>query len=259
MPKTLFLQVYRRFLKDCHPSDPGVERVSTDHTLRLVGIGKEAHDSTAWGINLPDSTKALEKIVQAEITFFKSQGKSFEWKYYEFLDPDELPEVLLKKGFKPQNPETLMALSTAFSKPIPKGSFEIRPITTPEQVKEIAQLQQDVWGESHDWLEKNLIEELKSPDSRLHIFGAYSKQELISVGWLRHYGEISYFFGGSTRPGFQRKGAYRQLVAERLKLAKEMGSKFVVSDCSPDSERVLEKLRFEKIGMTQPFIFSAGS
>ena len=77
----------------------------------------------------------------------------------------------------------------------------------------------------------------------------------MSCAWVRHYGEISFFFGGSTVANARRSGAYTALVNARVECAAKKGSRFVVSECSPDSQVVLTKLGFTNAGHGREFYF----
>ena len=85
------------------------------------------------------------------------------------------------------------------------------------------------------------------------VFAAYLHDTPIAAGWIRHFGSVSYLFGGSTLAKYRGQGAYRALVARRHQSASVLGSRFLVSECSPESERILKSLGFQDAGRALQF------
>ena len=61
-------------------------------------------------------------------------------------------------------------------------------------------------------------------------------------------------FGGVTLPAFRRRGLYRATVAERARIAREHGHRWLYADALPTSRPILEALGFERLTTTTPYV-----
>lgn len=66
-------------------------------------------------------------------------------------------------------------------------------------------------------------------------------------------------FGGCTVPAFRRRGLYRATVAERARIARERGYRWLFVDALPTSRPILERLGFEPLTTTTPYIVVSDS
>jgi hypothetical protein len=61
-------------------------------------------------------------------------------------------------------------------------------------------------------------------------------------------------WGGSTLPGWRRRGLYRTLVSHRARIALERGYKYARVDTSPDSRPILMRLGMIPVADTRPYV-----
>jgi GNAT superfamily N-acetyltransferase len=61
-------------------------------------------------------------------------------------------------------------------------------------------------------------------------------------------------WGGGTLPQWRRKGIYRALVRYRAELAAGRGYKHLTVDASDQSRPILERIGFECLAITTPYI-----
>jgi GNAT superfamily N-acetyltransferase len=62
--------------------------------------------------------------------------------------------------------------------------------------------------------------------------------------------------GGGTLPQWRRRGIYRALVRHRAELAAERGYCYLTVDASDQSRPILERIGFECLAITTPYIWS---
>jgi GNAT superfamily N-acetyltransferase len=62
-------------------------------------------------------------------------------------------------------------------------------------------------------------------------------------------------FGGATLPAFRGRGLYRATVAERARIARDHGHRWLFVDALPTSRPILERLGFEPLTTTTPYVF----
>jgi GNAT superfamily N-acetyltransferase len=68
--------------------------------------------------------------------------------------------------------------------------------------------------------------------------------------------EFAGLWGGGTLPQWRRRGIYRALVRYRAELAARRGYTYLTVDASDQSRPILERIGFECLAITTPFIWS---
>jgi GNAT superfamily N-acetyltransferase len=198
-----------------------------------------------------------DQTIREQIAFFASIGHSFEWKLYAHDQPPDLGTRLAAFGLQPEEAEAIMVMAlddlpTVLTAPV---TLDIRRITTPEQVRTMMAVQDEVWGADHLWLIERLIQALsKRPDS-MSIYAAYADEVPVSSAWTA-FPEDSLFaslWGGSTRSAYRGRGYYTALLAVRAQEARVRGRRFLTVDASPMSRPILEKHGFQQISTAYPY------
>ncbi len=130
----------------------------------------------------------------------------------------------------------------------------------PSELEGIVALNTAVYGDPAGarWLVDSLISEMTAAPDALRVWVAEAEGEVVSAGWLRlpsgtRFGSL---WGGSTRPGWLRRGIYGALVAARVAAAREAGRRWLAVDCSPDSLPILLRRGFERVAVTTPWVWS---
>ena len=121
----------------------------------------------------------------------------------------------------------------------------------------IAQLEESVWNEEHNWVD-SLADERAADPQGLRVFVAEAGGLTVSAGWVRFPSETEFvtLWGGATLPAWRGRGIYRALVARRAKLAAERGRRYIEVDASDDSRPILERLGFVPVTTTTPYVWS---
>ncbi len=251
-----FTQAFDRFQITSIASDPSTKKESFEHYVRFTGWSAAFNDNTIMSPALNQHLENAEKIIDSEIAYFKSIHKNFEWKLYDFNQINSLEDILKRKNFIFKRENSLMFASSDLKLNKISPQVEVIKATSPQDYAAIGSIQESVWNESSESFISALAQEANVPQSRMDVYYAKVDNVPVSCGWIRHYGEISFFFGGSTIKEYRGKGAYSALVQARIDCAKTRGSKYVVSECSPDSERVLKNICFQKAGNVRVYNYA---
>jgi predicted GNAT family acetyltransferase len=176
---------------------------------------------------------------------------------YDHDQPACLKERLLAHGFTAEEREALAVLDLRALPPSLQASAPpyIVRLTQPEQIDQLMDMESQVWGEPFDHLGRRLKRDLQQP-RRLTVFGAVLDGRVVSGAWIYYHKDKPFadLYGGSTLPAYRQRGLYTALVAARAQEAITRGVRFVIVDASPMSRPILEKLGFEVLLYSQPFV-----
>ena len=218
--------------------------------LRYFGPGGERHHYSLR-INEPcDDLVLLEQLVDAENKIAKSFGRKFEWKVYSFPKVPGLAALLEYKGLKCTRRTRMLFLPVdqPLSGVAPSAEVMVEKVTTRWQIEALASVLADVWNDTTPSFAAALWAEISGRAPLTEAWLASVDGQVVSCCWIKYYGRIGFLFGGATRAAFRGKGAYRALVQVRQAAAQNRGVKYLVSECSPDSEKVLRGLGFLDAG-----------
>jgi GNAT superfamily N-acetyltransferase len=205
---------------------------------------------------------AVDDLIERQIAYFREQGLTFEWKHHGHDSPADLTDRLRAAGFEPEPTETIMIgdLDTIDLGARPPEGVALREITDRPGVRRIASLEDAVWGEDGTigWIEHLAAEREADPD-RLAIFVAEAGELIVSAGWIRfpEATEFGTLWGGATLREWRGRGIYRSLVAERGRLARARGLRYLETDASDDSRPILQRLGFVPVTTTTPWIWTS--
>lgn len=195
----------------------------------------------------------LDAFIAEQRDFFAQLGTSFEWKYYDYDEPADLPQRLAAAGFEPSEPEAILvggASALAGDVTLPPG-VRLREVTEPADFERIAAFQSVIWGGDFGWLTKRLA------SSVVNVVVEDEQGEIVCSAWLRETAgtEFAGLWGGSTLERWRGKGIYRALVAYRARIAVERGIRYLNVDASPDSAPILRRLGLVQIATSIPYMF----
>lgn len=158
-----------------------------------------------------------------------------EWKWYSH-DPPGIRERLLAEGLEPGDEEAVL-LAEAASIPPPEHETAVDPDAFMHVVAKVFDRTYDLPGEAVPVV-------------------VFVDGEPVSCGRvdLPSQGEFAGLFGGATLPAFRGRGLYRATVAARAQIARAHGYRWLYVDALPTSRPILERLGFEQITSTVPFL-----
>jgi len=200
----------------------------------------------------------IDDAISSTVDFFRDKGNEFEWKVYDHDTPSDLKERLLRRGFKGEDLEAVLAFDMEvapqeFWEPSP---VTVRRITDPKELSTVTHIESEVWGEPYDDLEASLAEDMNTTPDQLSVYVAYAGDEAACSAWIRYYPDSRFaeLYGGSTLPAHRGKGLYKALVQARAKEARERGIRFLVVDTSPMSGPILQRHGFVFLTRAQGFV-----
>jgi ribosomal protein S18 acetylase RimI-like enzyme len=226
-----------------------------DRVTRVVSTGG------GWnGIVWSDMTAAdADAIIGAQIRRFAPVPETWEWKYYSYDQPADLPERLLAAGFVPEEPEALMVAeisSLALDAPPPAG-VELVPVRTEADITAVVRVHDQVFGGYHAAIGDTIREGLQSEPRSVEAVLAVADGAPVSAARVEFPDgrDFASLWGGGTLPEWRKRGIFRSLVAYRARLASERGYHYLQVDALPDSRPILGRLGFAELAMTTPYEF----
>ncbi len=176
-----------------------------------------------------------------------------EWLVQEWLGDDAVGPVLARHGYEPKDEHRAYALRTDASLRAP-AAYEIRRVETLKALED----GERVFGRAFDNREAitdenraQRLEQCASPDGRVHRFVVYDAGEPISYGAMTLFHALGFavLWRGGTVPEARGRGAYRALLKERMRFAKQKGIAMVGLYAKLDtSAPIVDALGFEAHG-----------
>ena len=178
-----------------------------------------------------------------------------EWKTRGHDDAEGLHEALLRAGYQPQEPESIMigaAELLALDLPVPDGVV-LRSVTELDDVRAASFAADRAFGEEPN--EARARETMARIADGDEMWVAEAASGIVCTGRLSPVPGTDFagIWGGATRPGWRRRGIYRALTAERAKSAVRRGVRYINSDSTEYSRPILERSGFVKVSSTTPY------
>ena len=256
------LELYQAQLRAHVPARlPAGVTVERDGPLvRTIGFG-----SYGW-VEYRDlgepSEEQLDRMIEAQVARFADRGEPFEWKFHSHDRPPFLEARLTAAGFVAEDVETVViadaaALAKRGRGPAPEA-VTVREVRDRCEFERIGGLEAAVWGTSGAWYADAFEQELAGDPESLVILVAEAGDVVVAAGWMRFPSgtDFATLWGGATLAGWRGRGIYRALVLERARLAVARGRRYIEVDASADSRPILERLGFEAVTQTRPYVWS---
>ena len=207
-------------------------------TLELFDRQMRRDASDADGLRVGDEWSAvlwLAGDVDRALVRLRACSGHREWKVYGH-DPDWLPERLLAAGLVPEDEETVLVADAASIPPT-----DTEAAVSPDAYLELAaQVFPRRFGLPADAVAVvALVDGVAVSGGRVD---------------LEPGKDFAGLFGGVTLPAFRGRGLYRATVAERARIARERGYRWLYVDALPTSRPILERLGFERLTTTTPYV-----
>jgi hypothetical protein len=257
-----YLDAYDRQLRT-DAETPSAVAVTRLGPLRLVTFAGGRGFVTYRDLGGTESA-AIVRLVEAALAHYRDDPEitRVEWKTREHDHAPGLHDALLRAGFVPGMPESIMigeAALLAVEAPLPKG-IELRRVRSEPDVHALSVMQEEVFGgEFAEEMADALLRRLAFGDG-MELWVAEADAEIVSAGRLEpvHGTEFAGIWGGATRPEWRRRGIYRAITAARARSALELGKRLIHSDSTEDSRPILERAGLVKISTTTPYQWAAG-
>lgn len=202
-----------------------------------------------------DETNA-DAVIAAEIEYFASRGRSWDWKTYAHDMPTDLPERLKAHGFEPDDVDAVMVLdiTEAPSNLLEPSAIAVRQVEDSAGLKDVIEVMERVWGGDFSWMTNRLGAHLQIP-GYLSVYVADVDGQPACAGWIYFppHSQFASLWGGSTVPELRKRGLYQAVLAARVQEAQRRGRRFLFLDASPMSQPIVAKHGFKLLTTTQSF------
>jgi ribosomal protein S18 acetylase RimI-like enzyme len=200
-----------------------------------------------------------DMTIKAEIERFSAVPEPWEWKYYSYDEPADLPARLLAAGFVPDEEEALMVAEIdelALDTP-PPGGVELVPVRDEDGAAAVVRVHDEVFGGDHAAVGAAILAGLRADPPSVQAVLAVAGGVPVSAGRVEFPAgrDFASLWGGGTLPHWRGRGVFRSLVAYRARLARDRGYRYLQVDASPDSRPILGRLGFAELAMTTPYEF----
>jgi GNAT superfamily N-acetyltransferase len=238
--------------------EPGAVIESDAGVLRWVAPGTQT-SCIIWSQLSADSADAA---IAAQREYFAARGTPVEWKYYDYDQPADLPERLVAAGFEPDDTELMLVAETdAISRDVvlPDG-VRLVPVTDEAGIAAMTAVHDLAFDDPGAELAARLADQLREAPDSLQMVVAMAGDEPVSAARIEFVPGTDFagLWGGGTVPAWRSKGIFRALVAYRAGLAAARGYRYLQVDALPTSRPILQRLGFQAVASTTPYVFTPG-
>jgi GNAT superfamily N-acetyltransferase len=237
--------------------DSRVER--DDHVVRYRA-GNGGWNGVLWS-DLDE--RNADDVIAEQIRRFADAAGPWEWKYFSYDRPPDLPDRLAAAGFEREPDETMVVAEIAdldLDVPPPAG-VELRPVMDERDVGALVAVHDEVFGGDHSSTGRAVLAGLTREPATLAAVVAWAGDTPVCAARVEFYFDTDFasLWGGGTLPEWRGRGVFRSVVAYRAALAAERGFRYLQVDASDDSRPILERLGFDVLAITTPFTYSGDS
>lgn len=246
--------------RNTEADEPGAVIEFDAGVLRWVAPGTQT-SRISWSALTDESA---DKVIAAQRQYFADRGTPVEWKYYDYDQPADLPARLVAAGFQPDDEETMVVAEAAAIDPavvLPPG-VRLVPVTDEAGVAAMMAVHDLAFTEHPSpELGMRLLTQFRDAPELLHMVVAMAGEEPVSAARLEFIPGTDFagLWGGGTVPAWRGKGIFRALVAYRAGVAAERGYRYLQVDALPTSRPILQRLGFQAVARTTPYIFTPAS
>jgi GNAT superfamily N-acetyltransferase len=260
MNRTDVLAAYtEQVRKSTAPDGTGASFEFAGPVLRRLGVPGQGGSGVFWtDLNGHDA----DAVIAAQIAFFAARGEEFEWKHFDYDLPADLAGRLTAAGLTPEEPESLMVAEAgqvieAMPDAAGPDGVRLERVTDEAGVDRLIQVSERVFGRDKSEQRAELLAQLATAPETTEMVVAVAGDEPVSSARmdLLPGSTFSGLWGGGTLPQWRRKGIYRALVKYRAELALGRGYRYLTVDASDQSRPILERIGFECLAITTPFLW----
>jgi GNAT superfamily N-acetyltransferase len=257
MDHAAVLALFDRDMREgAQPDSPEsrIERVGK--VVRQVS-SEQGWNGVVWS-DLDDS--GADAAIAEQIAYFSGLGREFEWKLYGHDLPMDLGQRLRSAGFTAQPEETLMIGEVAdlILDAEPPEGIRVLPVTDRAGVDLVADVHEAAFGTDSTRLRHQLLAQLTADPDTVVAVVAMAGDTPVSAARMELVPGTRFagLWGGGTVEAWRGRGIYRALVAHRAQAAVERGYRYLQVDAMPTSRPILERLGFEPLTTTTPYLYT---
>jgi GNAT superfamily N-acetyltransferase len=264
MDRTQVLAAYNQQVRqNTGPDGTGATFEADAYVIRRLAPSGLGGSGVLW--TTLDAGNA-DEVIAAQVKLFAARGEQFEWKLYSYDQPPDLAARLAAAGFSPEEPESLMIAATAEvtealrSAGLPPG-VRLERVTDEAGVDRLFAASERAFGRDKSGMRDELLAQLTDAPETTDMVVAMAGDEPVCsarTGFVAGT-DFAGLWGGGTVPQWRRRGIYRAMVQYRAELAAQRGYKYLTVDASDQSRPILERLGFDCLAITTPYIWSPPS
>jgi hypothetical protein len=252
-----FLAAYDEQLRT-DAETPSAVSVTRHGPLRLVTFAGGRGFVTYRDLGEADD-ETIRRLVPEVLDHYRANPaiSRVEWKTRGHDHAPGLHEALLKNGFIPDEPESIMigeARLLAVEVVLPEG-VTLRRVIEEADVRAMTAMQDEAFGDPvSEEMADALLRRLALNDG-MELWVAEAEGRIVSAGRLEpvHGTRFAGIWGGATLEKWRGHGIYRALTAARAHAALGMGKMLIHSDSTEYSRPILERSGLVKVSTTTPY------
>jgi len=201
-----------------------------------------------------DLTENADEIIEREIEYHRSLGRSFEWKLFSCDFPSDLLDRLITRGFKIGIKEVVCAMDISQKTPEINPSICVKRVQTESELSDFRSVAEEVFQKDFSYTTEALAKCIADGTEDQVGFVAYDGVTPVSIGRVDNYGQApcAGLYTGGTIAAYRGRKFYQAIVAARAEFAKSQGASILWVDARPTSLPILQRLGFEAVVETWP-------
>jgi GNAT superfamily N-acetyltransferase len=252
--RTAVLAEFTNQLRRDPAAEAGSEVERDGQVTRVVSAG-DGWNGVLWS----DLTEVdADRVIAAQVSRFADVGRPWEWKYYSYDQPADLPGRLTAAGLAAEPAETLLVAEIAALdlNTAPPPEVRLVPVTDAGGAAAVVRVHDEVFGGDHHETGAAIMAALPVRPRPVEAVVAVAGDVAISAARVEFPvgADFASLWGGGTLPAWRGRGVFRSLVAYRARLARGRGYRYLQVDASPDSRPILRRLGFTELATTIPFV-----
>ncbi|WP_369166687.1 GNAT family N-acetyltransferase [Streptomyces sp. R28] len=229
---------------------------------RAGGVVRQVSSALGWnGVVWSDLDEAgADAAIAAQVAHFCGLGREFEWKLDGHDLPVDLGQRLRAAGFTAEPEETLMIGEVADLNLEAEPPEGVRMISVTDRagVDLVAEVHEKAFGTDGSRLRHQLLAQLTTDPDTVVAVVALAGDTPVSAARMELVPGTRFagLWGGGTVEGWRGRGIYRALVAHRARAAVDRGYRYLQVDAMSTSRPILERLGFEPLTTTTPYLYT---
>jgi len=182
-----------------------------------------------------------------------------EWKTRGHDNAPGLHEALIRNGFTPDEPESIMLgeiAALAVDVPLPAG-VTLRQVTGEQDVRAMSAMSDKAFGESPSREMADALLHRLELGTGMQLWVAEADDRIVGAGRLEPVegSDFAGLWGGAVLEPWRKRGIYRALTAARARAALALGKTLVHSASTEYSRPILERSGLIKVSTTTPYMW----
>ena len=231
-----------------------------------VAVYPETHAGFITYQHLPEDRAELTRLFDAALAELSAdpQVAEVEWKTRGHDNNQGLRDLLLARGFHPEEEETVMLGSItdaiAADVTLPAG-YTLHEAHASDELRDAVLHSSKVFGtpghQAEDFLQELLRRQATMPDSFAMWVVRNTGGKVVCSGRVEYTPgvPIAGMWGGGTSAQHRGLGLYRALTAARARQAASRGITHLFADCTQDSRPILGRAGLRPVTTTQGYVW----